>query len=137
MEDFREDVFPENILMSAVHLGSTLAHFAPKSVKDAVSSFVDTLRWMLAEEPNEKASERTLDLEVIRALQEKYVATHPSGTPSPRISPGPNCSSPRRSMSQHVRWSPVCQTIYLNGEVENAPLRPCVEAKPPLSPLAF
>lgn len=128
MEDYRDTMFSETIMNSAMRFGSSLAQMAPRTVKEAVSSFVDTVRWMLAEEPSEHACERTLDLEVIRALQEKYEASSHS--------PPPHENSPRRFSSHHVRWSPVCQTIYLDGEVENAPLRPCVEGKIPLSPLA-
>lgn len=133
MEELRETLIPESIVHSAKRLGASLALMAPHTVKEAVSSFLDTVRWMLADEPCEQACERTLDLEVIRALQEKFEASH-----STQPSPPPRAGSPRRfPPTQHVRWSPVCQTIYLDGEVENAPLRPCVEGKVPLSPLAF
>eukprot|EP00048_Salpingoeca_helianthica_P021167 m.10727 g.10727 ORF g.10727 m.10727 type:complete len:136 (+) comp5662_c0_seq1:461-868(+) len=135
MEDLRESLFSDTLVSSAMRFGSSLAQMAPRTVKEAVSSFVDTVRWMLAEEPGEQACERTLDLEVIRALQEKYEASPAS--PHHPNSPSPRASSPRRFSNAHVRWSPICQTIYLDGAVENAPLRPCIEGKVPLSPLAF
>jgi hypothetical protein len=129
MEDLR---LSDALVSQAKRFGVSLAQMAPRSVKEAVVSIVDTVRWMLAEEPCEHAS---LDLELMRALQEKYEASS-SSSPSSQ-SPVPRAGSPRRFHSQHVRWSPVCQTIYLDGEIENAPLRPCVESRVPLSPLAF
>lgn len=131
MDDFREEVFSDNVL---AQLGTSIVQLAPKPVKEAVFSLFDTIRWMLAEEPTARAMERTLDLEVIRALQEKYESTNQQASvPSSHLRE----TSTRRCASQHVRWSPICKTIYSDGEIENAPLRPCVETKNPLSPLAL
>lgn len=134
LQEVARDVIVDLLLQPPVPLaqiGSSLVQFAPESVKCALNSVYDTVRWLLAEEPNETV----LDMEVMRALQQNFQASQkePQSPPftSLDVKTGtvqpPASESPQRR--RRVHWSPTCESISVDGEKETSPIRPGVEMR--------
>eukprot|EP00047_Mylnosiga_fluctuans_P003752 m.230770 g.230770 ORF g.230770 m.230770 type:complete len:150 (-) comp12112_c0_seq1:244-693(-) len=127
------DMLVDFLLIPPAPLVSAISHITPPSVKAAITSVVDTVKWLWSDDP----SEAVLDLEVIRALQQGHpresIACPPlkcSVDTAPADAPRP---ARRRASTNRVTWSPVTETINADGEVEKSPLRPghdCMSRSP-------
>ena len=131
MQEVARDVLVDLLLQPPVpltHIGSALAQYAPVSVKAAFHSVVDTMKWLLTEEP----SEAVLDMEVMRALQQNFQASPKTETKTEAIV----SESPRRRRPSRVHWSPTCESINADGEKETSPIRPAAECRAKWTPEA-
>lgn len=140
MQEVARDVLVDLLLQPPVpltHIGSALAQYAPVSVKAAFHSVVDTMKWLLTEEP----SEAVLDMEVMRALQQNFQARPPEDSESfPSLTKTEAktevivSESPRRRRPSRVHWSPTCESINADGEKETSPIRSAAECRAKWTP---
>jgi hypothetical protein len=104
---------------------SIISRITPNIVATTFSSVVDTMKWLW----DDDSSEKVLDLEVMRTLQQGYTPSPPPARelPSTLSPPARGSGQRRRSSTNRVRWSPVTEIINDDGVVQKSPLRPCAE----------
>lgn len=151
MDEVARDMFLDFVMqppVPLVQLGSAIARVAPRRVKTALHSMVDTVKWLLAED----AADTVLDMEVMRALQQNcqtgpapprlaFIQSPCSSVASPASlpysTPTSPTATPRRTARAgcRVSWSPTCEAISAEGEIErDLPLRPSADNCGPRRP---